>query len=328
LLAGRPHILFTATFHSSFIDEDIQILRKNYDVTVVIASGWTAPLHLLRNLFAADVTYSWFASLYSSFLVFAARLFGKKSIIVLGGADVAKEKDLQYGIWNSWWKSPVIRYGITHATKVLAVDQFLKNEAIRLARYAGENIMTVPTGYDPDYWIPSGSKDDLVVTVASCPDMVRVKLKGIDKLISLAEKMSDTRFKILGVDRRIAALLNPPPNVECLPFSSRDEVRSSCQQAKVYCQPSYREGLPNALCEAMLCECIPVGTKAGGIPTAIGETGFIVDYDDEQQTIDAIREGLRRPPADGMRARSRIASHFTLMQREESLKASIADLCP
>ena len=90
MLAGRPHILFTATFHSSFIDEDIQILRKNYDVTVVIASGWTAPLHLLRNLFAADVTYSWFASLYSSFLVFAARLFGKKSIIVLGGADVGE----------------------------------------------------------------------------------------------------------------------------------------------------------------------------------------------------------------------------------------------
>jgi len=326
LLAGRPHILFTSTFHSSFIDEDIQILRENYDVTVVIASGWTAPFRLLRNLFAADITFSWFASLYSSFLVFIAQLFGKKSFIVLGGADVAKEKELQYGIWNSWWKSHIVRYGISHATVVMAVDQFLGDEAMRLAHYAGENIITVPTGYDPEYWKPSGNKADLVITVASCPDMQRVKLKGVDKFISVAGRMPDIRFKILGIDRRIAAMLNVPDNVECLPFSSRDEVRHSCQQAKVYCQLSYREGLPNALCEAMLCECIPVGTRVGGIPTAIGETGFIVDYGDERQTIDAIRDGLRRPSADGMRARARIASKFTLLQREKALKASIANL--
>ena len=326
MLAGRPHILFTATFHSSFIDEDIRILRKNYDVRVIVASGWKVPFLLLRNLFTANVTFSWFASLYSAFLVFVARLFGRTSIIVIGGADVAKEKELQYGIWNSWWKAPIIRYGITHATHVLAVDQFLKSEAMRLARYAGENIITIPTGYDPEYWRPSGDKAELVLTVASCPDMLRAKLKGIDKFISVAKKMPGIRFKILGVDPRIAAALDPPSNIECLPFSLRDEVRSSCQQAKVYCQLSYREGLPNALCEAMLCECIPIGTNVGGIPTAIGDTGFLVEYADEQRTIDAIREGLRRPSADGARARSRIASHFTLLQREEALKMLIDKL--
>src|SRR5208282_5234653 len=115
----RPHILFTATFHSSFIDEDIQILRKNFDVATVIAKGWMAPILLIRSLFGADVTFSWFASVYSSLLVIFAHFFGKKSILVLGGVDVAKEKDFQYGIWNSWWKSPIIRYGITHASIVL-----------------------------------------------------------------------------------------------------------------------------------------------------------------------------------------------------------------
>ncbi len=325
-MAGRPHILFTATFHSSFIDEDIRILQKNFNVTTVVAKGWMAPILLIRSLFSADVTFSWFASLYSSILVFFVGFFGKKSILILGGVDVAKEKDFQYGIWNSWWKAPIIRYGITHANTVLAVDPFLKREAVRLAHYSGDNIITVPTGYNPEFWKPSGNKDELVLTVASCPDLVRAKLKGIDNFISIARKMPDVRFKIIGINPHVASAFDVPSNVECRSFSSREEVRQSYQQAKVYCQLSYREGLPNALCEAMLCECIPIGTKVGGIPTAIGDTGFLVDYNDEKQTVDAIRKGLARSSDDGKRARSRIASQFSLPQREEALKGIIAKI--
>jgi glycosyltransferase involved in cell wall biosynthesis len=326
LLADQPHILFTATFHASFIDEDIQILRKHFNVTTVIAKGWMAPILLIRSLFSADVTFSWFASLYSSFLIFLAHLFGKKSILILGGVDVAKEKDLHYGIWNSWWKSPIIRYGITHASMLLAVDPFLKREAVRLAHYSGDNIAVVPTGYDPAYWRPSGNKEELVLTVASCPDLIRAKLKGIDNFISVARTMPDIRFKIIGINPKVASAFDIPPNLECHSFSSREEVRQSYQQAKVYCQLSFREGLPNALCEAMLCECIPIGTRVGGIPTAIGDAGFLVEYNDEKQTVDAIRQGLTQPTDFGIRARSRIASHFTLLQREEVLKEMIAKL--
>ncbi len=285
-----------------------------------------APILLIRSLFSADVTFSWFASVYSSFLVLFAHFFGKKSILILGGADVAKEKDLQYGIWNSWWKSPIIRYGITHANIVLAVDPFLKREAVRLAHYSGDNITTVPTGYDANFWKPSGNKDELVLTVASCPDLLRAKLKGIDNFISIARKMPDVRFKIIGINPRVASAFEAPPNLECRSFSSREEVLHSYQQAKVYCQLSYREGLPNALCEAMLCECIPVGTKVGGIPTAIGDAGFLVEYNDEKQTAEAIRKGLTRSSDNGRRARSRIVSQFSLTQREESLKGIIAKI--
>ena len=325
-MAGRCNILFTATFHSSFIDQDIQILKKNFNVTPVIAKGWVAPLLFAGHLASNDLTFSWFASVYSSVLVLFARFRGKKSMLVLGGVDVADEKELKYGIWNSWWKSKLVRYGITHASAILAVDDFLRREAIRLTKHDGRNISIVPTGYDAQYWVPSGNKEEIVLTVASCPDMLRVKLKGIDVFISVARKLPDVRFRIIGIDARVASALAPPGNVECIPFSTPETLRVSYQRAKVYCQLSYREGLPNALCEAMLCECIPVGTIVGGIPTAIGDSGFLVEYLDEEMTIRAIRKALTSPPGPGKKARERIASQFTIERRENALKRIIQEL--
>ena len=42
-------------------------------------------------------------------------------------------------------------------------------------------------------------------------------------------------------------------NVEFAGFVPHDQLASYYQRAKVYCQLSAYEGLPNALCEAMLC---------------------------------------------------------------------------
>jgi len=327
-LADQPHILFTSTFHSSFIDEDIRLLQKNFHVTTAITKGWVAPFVLLRNLFSADLTFSWFASTYASFLVFFAHLLGKKSILVLGGADVAKEIELGYGIWNSRWKSYIVRYGISHATAVLAVDQFLKQEAIRLAKYSGDNITVAPTGYDPEYWTADGAKEQLVLTIASCPDVMRVKLKGIDIFIAAAEKMPDIRFVLIGLNANVASSLSIPSNVQCLSFMPQEEIKKWYQRAKVYCQLSLREGLPNTVCEAMLCECIPVGTNVGGIPTAIGDAGFLVSYNSISETVEAIRSALLRPPDDGVRARARISERFALAKRERTLQETVAKLAP
>ena len=59
-----------------------------------------------------------------------------------------------------------------------------------------------------------------------------------------------------------------------------DELLNYFQRAKVFCQFSFSEGLPNTLCEAMLCECIPVGSNVNGIPKAIGDYGYILQLKD------------------------------------------------
>jgi glycosyltransferase involved in cell wall biosynthesis len=96
------------------------------------------------------------------------------------------------------------------------------------------------------------------------------------------------------------------------------------QKAKVYCQVSYHEGLPNTLCEAMLCECIPVGTNRSGIPTAIGDVGIIIPYGDIDAMVKAFSLAIELPEETGKKARQRIIENFPSERRQREL-ASIID---
>ncbi len=323
----KPNILFTATFSTSFIQEDIALLKKNYSLSVIINYGITTLLRYFKEIQHNDVTFSWFASVYSSLLIAFAKLFNKKSVLVLGGIDVADLKEYNYGIWNSRWKSIIVRYGIMHADVVLAVDEFIKKEAMRLAKYDGNNIRVLPTGYDGNFWQPHGKKESSVLMVASCPDMVRVKIKGVDFFLDVATHNPNVQFILVGVAENISSQsqLQIPTNVKIIPKISKNELLSHYQKAKVYAQLSFREGLPNALCEAMLCECVPIGTNVGGIPTAIGTTGNIIPYGDVSAATTAIKNALSDSEA-GKNARKRILQFFTIDEREQQLQNIISNL--
>lgn len=320
-------ILFTSTQHTSFITQDLNVLRKHFDVDHLITRGLFSPFAILSHMLQADVTYTWFASVYSFAVVLLARMMRKRSFLVIGGVDVARVPEMRYGIWLSPWKSLLVGYALRNATKVLAVDESLRKRAMALAHYPGENIEYMPTGYDPAVWFPAGAKEPFVLTVAKCDDEWKMKIKGLDVLFDCARIMPATRFVVIGLAAR---LLNEtksqtPTNVEVIPFVEQRHLLSYYQRAKVYCQPSYTEGLPNSVCEAMLCSCIPVGTNVGGIPTAIADNGFLVPYGDVQQLADGIQRGMIEPASAGDRGRAYISQHFTLQRREARLLQIIGE---
>lgn len=107
--------------------------------------------------------------------------------------------------------------------------------------------------------------------------------------------LPDVKFLLIGVQGEALKKLQEiaTPNMEFRGPLPPDEITPYYQKAKVYCQLSMREGLPNALCEAMLCECVPVGTDVQGVKTAIGDTGFYVPYGDPEATAEAIKKALR-----------------------------------
>jgi glycosyltransferase involved in cell wall biosynthesis len=317
-------ILFTATFSTSFIQEDLKILNTHFSVSKIISSGVKTIYSYLSAIRSNDITFSWFASVYSSSLIFFTKVFGKKSILILGGVDVAKIPELNYGIWNSWWKSIIVRYGIKNADIVLAVDESLKSDAIRLAHYNGNNIHVLPTGYDPERWKPGSQKENTVLTVANCSTMTRIKIKGIDFLKEVAAAMPETSFVLVGIDNEIAATLLLPVNIKHYESVDQSELLGMYQHAKVFFQPSMREGMPNTLCEAMLCGCFPVGTNVGGISNIIGDTGIVVQYFDILGVKKALTHALQFH--DPIMARDRIIQLFNIHMREELLVTYISSL--
>lgn len=80
------------------------------------------------------------------------------------------------------------------------------------------------------------------------------------------------------------------------------------------------EGFPNALSEAMLCECIPVGSSVSGIPFIIENTGVVVGKRSEESLAKALKNNKIK---DGKLARDRIKQSFTWEMRVENFMSVI-----
>lgn len=314
-------ILFTSSFISTFILDDLALLRRRFAVEHVLTRGPRALVKIVRGVRRNDLTFTWFASVYSCAVVACSRLFGKPSYIVIAGADVMGVDGVNYGPWRSPLKRMIAGWAIRHATGVLPVAEELRTAAMRLADYDGGNAVVVPTGYDSARWFPSGSKERTVLCLAGCESRARLFVKGIDILFASARELKNERFILAGTPPDMLNLLGEsvPPNVRVLPPMPREELSSLYHKARVYVQPSRSEGLPNALCEAMLSGCIPVGTDVGGMAFAIGETGYVVPAADVGALVGAIREALEAPEDRGARARQRICTLFPAERREVAL---------
>ena len=295
-------------------------------MTICIGHGLRQVFDVILGVLHTHLVFCWFASVYAAIATLAAGMLGKKSVIVIGGVDMAKEKEFGYGLWLSPWKAALVRRAIKKAARVLVVDQSLREEVLLRVQYQGNNLEVLSTGYDHETWRPSGAKESLVLTVASVQNEGRLKIKGIDILFEVARRLSHVKFTLIGFDLTKFGNFTPPANLSVQPIVEQAELLQHYQRAKVYFQPSRREGLSNTLCEAMLCGCIPVATNVGGSVRAVGESGILVRSEDPVALASAVEKALGMPETAGRTARERIVTLFPKHQREKRLRELIREI--
>ncbi len=352
-----PKLLFVYIRSSSFIREDIRLLEETYEVASFEFRGAKKPgplafawlfckqlVWLLRELPGAVGVYGWFVDYHMALPVAAARFFRKPALAVVGGFDAVSLPSLGHGVALSGWRRRIARMVFRRADALLPVSASLVQSKNRFSEGPEEReygfrvlapdtpaaIHVVPTGYDPEVWVEGpGERAPVVGTVGFVDAGRTFRVKGIDLFFDAARLMPDVRFRVVGVRDRetIAARYDPPPNIELIPPAPREQLAAQYREMSVYVQLSRAEGLPNVLCEAMLCGCVPVGSRVFGIPDGIGEAGFLVDEPDVSAVCEAIRAALDAAgPASRAAARARIERLFHRDRRREKLLAILAEL--
>jgi len=159
-------ILFVYPYLSSFIKADLEILQRHFDV---IPHQWTRTrdikniLRVIRYFLRTDLSFIWFAGGHAARVVFLSKLFRKKSIVVVGGYEVAKVPEINYGLMLNPKSARRVKYVLENADKVLAVSEFNKKEILKYTN--SNNVELVYNGVDCKKFKPDGEREDLVITV-------------------------------------------------------------------------------------------------------------------------------------------------------------------
>lgn len=283
----RNRVLFVYVNFSSFVAQDHSILSSVYEVdqyrfkAVKGLAGTGIEIikqffFLILNIWKYKAVYVWFADYHSLFPVLFTWFLHKKSFIVVGGYDVSYLPEYNYGSFNRPIRKFFAKTALRLATVCFPVAEALGEKIKSIS--PGSNVEVLPTSTDNKLFKISGfERGKTILTVASTNNYQRAMIKGLDRFKELAESMADYKFTIIGIDDTFMSFFKPiPVNLNLIPQVPYSKLAEYYNKASFYAQFSRSEGLPNSLCEAMLCGCIPLGTDVGDIRLTIEGIGLVL----------------------------------------------------
>ena len=128
--------------------------------------------------------------------------------------------------------------------------------------------------------------------------------KGCCEILAAARQLPEADFILLGpvksdMELHLCAL---PANVSLGGDVAPDAVLQQMSSCDIFLFPSYSEGFPNVVLEAMAVGLPVVATRVGAVPEMIeeGTGGLLIDSPDEREIVSALRILISNP---GMRFR-------------------------
>ncbi|MEK6889300.1 MAG: glycosyltransferase family 4 protein [Nanoarchaeota archaeon] len=276
------HIARIANFATLFPGVFYELVKGKYDV---IHSHVFGHLHFVLSAIAAKLTKAKHIHTTHCPWTDAHRsLIGNLGILI------------SYNIFS--------RFALQITDKIIAITPW---ELDFIRKYGGneKKIIVLPNGMAEEFFIKiknndfkkkQGIKKEMVLFFG------RLSVtKGPDKFVEIAhlvlKKRPDARFVIRGPDEGMLAIVkkkigNEKRIILLEATRERKDILKMYQAADVFVMPSFREGLPLTLFEAMASGLPVVASPVNGIPYEMKDkrNGFLIEYGDNEKFAEKIIE--------------------------------------
>jgi len=305
--------------------------RKRVDDTLV---DWFELLLEEHTREPFDVLHAYFLPQAGFVATYAGKYLDIPSVVS------ARGNDLERAIFDPA-RAAHILYALEHASAVTTNANELAKKAKALM--PGREVPVIPNGIDAEHFKPLPRNTALaeslsLVSEGNRKGTARVigfvgelrEKKGLRPLLSaytqVNKRMPSTLLIVgdirAGEDKQIFEDFqrsHPDMHMIVTGFISHSDLPAYYSLIDVFVLPSLRDGLPNALLEAMACGKAVIGTPVGGILDAVTdcENGRFVSTNNAEQLADTIEELLsddHQRNKLGSAACRTIKNKFTLQQ--------------
>lgn len=339
----NKNLLFFYPSLFTFIQTEIKLLSSDYEI-ICRNQNWTnkylLPFNLIVQFFfliynirKVDVILISFGGYHSFFPALLGKLFGKKVVIIVHGTDCVNFPEINYGSL----RIPLMRYftrkSYQWASVILPVSESLvftenfyySNKVMKFG-YAHhlQNINTpykvIPNGLILEDWKMNHEVTKVKNTFITVMTEDQIKRKGGELIVEVANKLSSCTFYFAGIKQ----IENSPNNVICLGRLSPESLKEWYSKTQFYLQLSNFEGFGVAICEAMLCKCVPIVSNVNFLPVIVGNTGFILKKRNVNLLFELIHTAIESDLTKlGEAAKNRIETKFPVSKRKEMLISTL-----
>lgn len=193
---------------------------------------------------------------------------------------------------------------IKHAAFVVAISDYCSNLLVSLSDAAdAHKVVIARCGLKLEDFEPTpiaSGQNTLVCIGRLCRQKGQIHIPAA--VAALRAEFPDMKVVLVGDGESRAeieaeiALHDVGAQVILHGWSSNDEVRQLLKQSRAMLLPSYAEGLPVAIMEALALTRPVISTTIAGIPELVDEEcGWLVEPGNHQQLVSAMRSALSAP---------------------------------
>jgi colanic acid/amylovoran biosynthesis glycosyltransferase len=213
------------------------------------------------------------------------------------------------------------------AAFVACASDWSRSQAMSIAPpSAWPRFTVVRGGVDASAWRRAGRRspeDRLEIMTVGRLAPVKGQALLVEAVGRLQDDGIDVHCRIVGDGPELLPLewqvteLGLEETVELTGAVGQDRIRALYEQADVFCLPSFREGLPFVLIEALAMELAVVATRIMGVPEIVtdGQSGVLVT----PGRVDELADALAELASDPDRRRRLGAAGRSVVERDYSL---------